>query len=71
MLGPQGAEAAGIGEDLVCPCSVCLERGRNERLGRAQLSLTIHIRFLQLRSGELSAPTLAGDICRSRASGRQ
>ena len=53
VLGPQGADAAGIGEDSHCPCSAGHlgppDLGRNESIESAQGSLIIHVRFLQLQ----------------------
>jgi hypothetical protein len=59
VLGPQGAEAAGIGEDshLSLQCLVDLgsiglrpvERGGNESIENAHAGLTVHVRFLQLQ----------------------
>jgi hypothetical protein len=64
VLGPQGADAAGIGEDshLSMQCLIdlglidlglldlgLLDIGRNESIESAQGSLIIHVRFLQLQ----------------------
>jgi hypothetical protein len=59
VLGPQGADAAGIGEDshlsMQCPLDLGLldlgrlDVGRNESIESGQGSLIIHVRFLQLQ----------------------
>jgi hypothetical protein len=64
VLGPQGAEAAGIGEDshmsMQCLLDLGLldlglldlgliDLGRNESIEHAQAGLTVHVRFLQLQ----------------------
>jgi hypothetical protein len=54
VLGPQGADAAGIGEGshLSMQCLLDLgppDLGRNESIESAQGSLIIHVRFLQLQ----------------------
>jgi hypothetical protein len=64
VLGPQGAEAAGIGEDshmsMQCLLDLglldlglldlgLLDPGRNESIEHAGAGLTVHVRFLQLQ----------------------
>jgi len=54
VLGPQGAEAAGIGEDshLSMQCLLdlgLLDLGRSEDIESAQADLIIYVRFLQLQ----------------------
>jgi len=49
VLGPQGAEAAGMGEDSHL-CMQCLLNTRaNETPQQTQAAVTIHVRFLQLQ----------------------
>ena len=84
VLGPQGADAAGIGEDphLSMQCLIdlglldlgsidlgLLDIGRNESIENAQASLTIHVRFLQLQQRRPSGPTIAGDTYQSQSCG--
>ena len=76
VLGPQGAEAAGIGEDshLSMQCLLdlgLLDLGRSEGIESAQADLIIYVRFLQLqqrrterlddRDGYLPIPELRVD----------
>ena len=76
VLGPQGAEAAGIGEDshLSMQCLLdlgLLDLGRNEGIESTQADLIIYVRFLQLqqrrterlddREGYLPVPELRVD----------
>jgi hypothetical protein len=49
VLGPQGAEAAGIGEDSHLSMQSLLDLGLFESIESAQASLIIHVRFLQLQ----------------------
>ena len=49
VLGPQGADAAGIGEDSHLSMQCLLDLGANETVENAQATLTIHVRFLQLQ----------------------
>ena len=49
VLGPHGAEAAGIGENSHLSMQTLLHLGPNESIENSQASLTIHVRFLQLQ----------------------
>jgi len=84
VLGPQGAEAAGIGEDshLSMQCLLdlgLLDLGRSEDIESAQADLIIYVRFLQLqqrrterlddRDGYLPIPELRVDSERHRIRG--
>ena len=71
VLGPQGADAAGIGEDSHLSMQCLLDLGLLESVESAQASLTIYVRFLQLqqrraerfddREGYLPVPELRVD----------
>jgi hypothetical protein len=56
VLGPQGAGAAGIGEDSHLSMECLLDLGPPDSIESAQANLIIHVRFLQLqqRSAEQS-----------------
>lgn len=49
VLGPQGAETAGIGEDSHLSMHCLLDLRPNETPQKTQAALTIHLRFLQLQ----------------------
>jgi hypothetical protein len=49
VLGPQGAEASGIGEDSHLSMQCLLDLGLLESIESAHASLIIHVRFLQLQ----------------------
>jgi hypothetical protein len=49
VLGPRGAEAAGIGENSHLSMQTLLHLGPNESIENSQAGLTIHVRFLQLQ----------------------
>jgi len=49
VLGPQGAEAAGIGEDSHLSMQCLLDLGRSEGIESALADLIIYVRFLQLQ----------------------
>jgi hypothetical protein len=71
VIGPQGADAAGIGEDSHLSMQCLLDLGLLESVESAQASLTIYVRFLQLqqrraerfddREGYLPVPELRVD----------
>jgi len=60
VLGPQGAEAAGIGEDSHLSMQCLLDVGRSASIGSAQRSLIIYIRFLQLQQRRAERPDARG-----------
>ena len=70
VIGPQGADAAGIGEDSHLSMQCLLDLGLLESVESAQASLIIYVRFLQLqqrraerfddREGYLPVPELRG-----------
>jgi hypothetical protein len=49
VLGPQGADVAGIGEDSHVSMQCLLDLGSSESIESAQSSLIIYVRFLQLQ----------------------
>ena len=71
VIGPQGADAAGIGEDSHLSMQCLLDLGLLESVESAQASLIIYVRFLQLqqrraerfddREGYLPVPELRVD----------
>ena len=72
VIGPQGADAAGIGEDSHLSMQCLLDLGLLESVESAQASLTIYVRFLQLQQRRAErSDDREGISAGPRASGRR